>query len=345
MFYQYLKRCSVLVLLLGIGRVSVGQIRGVDPGPHCLDEHIDAPAACSLVVFCTQPPDPIPAFVIGANAFKTCSNQPVDNAAQADAAIGGVQASSSGKAIGVFFNRLIKQQIRVADCAGNTAVLQDFDDPQGCNPPPPPPPPSSPQCDGGDGGAGFTRGSGGNVTDCSPIIIDTTGNGFQLSSAVEGAFFDISGNGTPTRVGWPVSGSGNAFLALPGTNGIVNNGTQLFGNFTPQPESSTPNGFAALAVYDQPDHGGNADEVIDEKDQIFSSLRLWADDNHDGVCQPNELHRLPEMGVLSISLQYSESGRTDQFGNVFRFKAKVNAGVSSDSGVGRQAYDVFLTAK
>lgn len=188
-------------------------------------------------------------------------------------------------------------------------------------------------------------GGGGDAPDCSPIIVDTTGNGFHLTSAADGVLFDIRGDGHPVRLGWPAADSGNAFLALPGSNGIVNDGTQLFGNFTPQPDSSTPNGFAALAVYDQPDHGGNGDGIIDSKDQIFSSLRLWTDDNHDGMCQPNELHRLPELSVMSISLQYSESGRTDQFGNFFRFKAKINTGVSGGSDVGPKAYDVFLTGK
>lgn len=183
------------------------------------------------------------------------------------------------------------------------------------------------------------------TNDCSPIIVDTTGQGFHLTSASDGVFFDIRGDGHPVRLGWTAAGSGDAFLALPGSNGAVNNGTQLFGNFTPQPDSPTPNGFAALAVYDQPDHGGNGDGVIDQNDQIFSSLRLWTDDNHDGVCQPHELHILPELHVFSITLQYSESGRTDQFGNFFRFKAKLNPGISGEAGVGRQAYDVFLTGK
>jgi hypothetical protein len=42
-------------------------------------------------------------------------------------------------------------------------------------------------------------------------------------------------------------GADNAFLALPGSDGLVHDGKQLFGDFARQPPSTTPNGFAALA--------------------------------------------------------------------------------------------------
>ena len=80
------------------------------------------------------------------------------------------------------------------------------------------------------------------------------------TSAANGVMFDISGSGTPMLLGWTTPGSGDAFLALPRPDGMVVNGTQLFGNFTPQPPSDRPNGYTALAVYDQPDHGGNGTE-------------------------------------------------------------------------------------
>src|SRR5205085_2442324 len=195
---------------------------------------------------------------------------------------------------------------------------------------------------GPDGGSnGFTRGAD---PTCSPIIVDTLGDGFSLTSAQAGVMFDISGSGHPVQLAWTERGSHNAFLALPAPDGLIHNGKQLFGNFTPQPASAHPNGFLALAEFDKATNGGNDDGIIDERDSVFSRLRLWIDENHDGVCQPNELHTLPDLGVFSLAFKYRESRRTDDFGNQFRYKAKVNPGPDDGKSVtGRWTYDVFLT--
>src|SRR5882762_212565 len=174
----------------------------------------------------------------------------------------------------------------------------------------------------------------------TPVLIDVGGKGFALTDAANGVTFDIAGSGTPVRLGWTAPGANNAFLALPGVDGLVHNGTQLFGSYTPQPPSATPNGFAALAVYDDPKNGGNGDGVMDSSDTVFASLRLWLDANHDGVAQPEELHTLPSLGVNSISLKYKQDDRTDKYGNVFRYRAQVNPGDTTSTG--RMAYDVFL---
>jgi hypothetical protein len=171
----------------------------------------------------------------------------------------------------------------------------------------------------------------------SPIVVDVAGEGFFFTDAAHGVNFDIYGTGRPIRMGWTAQGVQNAFLALPGPDGLVHNGTQLFGNYTAQPPSDTPNGFATLAVYDSTSHGGNADGVIDSRDAIHSSLRLWIDANHDGISQPEELHTLESEGVRSIHLDYKESRHIDQYGNVFRFKARING-----QDIGKKAFDVFF---
>lgn len=212
------------------------------------------------------------------------------------------------------------------------------------------PPPTCPKT------AGCIRGSSGcptpewDANNCSwvcvvspgsPILIDVSGIGFQLTSAAGGVSYDISGSGgAPVQIAWTAAGTQNAFLCLPDANGNCNSGKQLFGNFTPQPQSAMPNGFAALAVYDQPANGGNGDGIIDSLDAIYSRLRLWIDANHDGISQPNELYTLPSLGVYSISLNYKWDQRTDQYGNVFRYRAQVNPGDTTNTG--RIAYDVFF---
>jgi hypothetical protein len=178
----------------------------------------------------------------------------------------------------------------------------------------------------------------GNV-EKSPVIVDVLGNGFDLTDAAHGVGFDITGTGNVELLSWTRAESDDAFLVLDrNANGVIDNGQELFGNFTPQPpplDGSERNGFWALTGYDL-----NADGKIDKKDAVFTNLRLWQDSNHNGLSEPSELHTLPSLGLNIVELNYKESKKQDQFGNQFRYRAKIRD--AHNSQLGRWAWDVFL---
>ncbi len=178
----------------------------------------------------------------------------------------------------------------------------------------------------------------------SPILISTEGGKIALTSKADGVMFDLKGTGAKIQIPWTVAGSDDAWLMLDRNgNGVIDDGTELFGNVTAQPDPEPGkycNGFSALSLYDQADNGGNGDGFIDSRDAVFSRLQLWVDRNHNGVSELSELYRLSAFGVETIDLNYEDASKRDKYGNLGLYRSKIYD--SQRSHVSRWAWDIFL---
>lgn len=155
---------------------------------------------------------------------------------------------------------------------------------------------------------------------CTPIVIDLRRDGFEFTDRVSGVVFDLTADGAPESTAWTAARADDAFLVLDRNgNGTIDDGSELFGNVTPQPPASQPNGYEALAVFDE-----NGDGSISAADPVFNQLRLWLDSSHDGMSQPQELASLRSAGIEAISLDYRQSRRRDVHGNLLRYWSRVD---------------------
>jgi hypothetical protein len=173
------------------------------------------------------------------------------------------------------------------------------------------------------------------------VVVDVTGQGFlsAFTNYNDGATFDIDGSGIARRMSWVKPNGNVAFLARPGADGLVHDGTELFGNFTAQPplppahKQDGLNGFNALGPCD-----ANHDGWIDQKEAAACGIVLWLDKNGDGISTKDELYTFAQLGLTAINYaNYHEDKLTDQYGNALALRAKVIGETD------RAAYDVFLT--
>lgn len=170
----------------------------------------------------------------------------------------------------------------------------------------------------------------------SPIILDLGGDSYQLTPLARGVEFDLRNEGRRRRVSWTRPGIENAFLALDRNgNGQIDNGSELFGNFTPLRSGGlAAHGFIALAELDD-----NGDHVVDRRDVAWSRLLLWTDRNHDGVSTNNELEGIAGSVVAELGTEFRQIRKKDQWGNEFLYMSRFR--MRNDERR-RAYYDVFL---
>lgn len=175
-------------------------------------------------------------------------------------------------------------------------------------------PPETPPGGGGWGGAGGGSGGGasgggsfggvswigpmggGLVGEWDPLIIDLSGDGFDLTSvAVSAVQFDLDENGFRETVGW--IGNGTALIIRDLDNdGIVDGAHELIGN-------RDKDAFSVMAELDT-----NEDGYLDINDAAFSQFRVWQDLNGNGVSDAGELQALADLGIERLATTGTPSG-------------------------------------
>jgi len=154
---------------------------------------------------------------------------------------------------------------------------------------------------------------------CSPLVIDLGNNGIKLGEAGAGVYFDINANGVPDHLQWVRRGGDEGFLALDlSGNGLVDNGSELFGVGTPMilEGRNAPNGFIGLAQYDGRQLGGNDDGLITAADAIWPQRRIWLDTNADGISTPDEMRTLRSYGITALETIPKQRRYFDAAGNL-----------------------------
>jgi Ca2+-binding RTX toxin-like protein len=136
-----------------------------------------------------------------------------------------------------------------------------------------------------------------------PIVLDMNFNGTtSISLGNSNAYFDYAADGKKEHTAWIESGDA-LLVADLNNDGIINDGSELFGNYTKLANGTLANdGYEALAQYDS-----NSDLIIDYKDDNYSKLSLWNDLNQNGKTDTGELQNIQLSVVTAIHLTNSDN--------------------------------------
>jgi len=144
----------------------------------------------------------------------------------------------------------------------------------------------------------------------TPVMLDLNGNGIQTLALDQGTQFDLAAQGTTQHVGWVAPSDGLLVRDLD-SDGIIQDGSELFGSATVLPDGQTAqDGYQALRALDT-----NQDGVLDSRDTAFASLQVWVDSDSDAFTDAGELKSLADLNIASLSLQ-AQAGSTLDQGNL-----------------------------
>ncbi len=133
-------------------------------------------------------------------------------------------------------------------------------------------------------------------------MLDLDGDGIETTKVENGIYFDKDVNGFAELSSWVAEDDGILVLDR-NQNGTIDNGTELFGDYTPLSAGGTAsNGYEALADLDS-----NGDGVINASDSEFANLKV--------LTGTGEVYTLSELGIESLNLSYTNENTVDGSGN------------------------------
>ncbi|CAK0753318.1 trimeric autotransporter adhesin [Gammaproteobacteria bacterium] len=166
----------------------------------------------------------------------------------------------------------------------------------------------------------------------TPLVLDLNGDGVRTVGIDAGVNFDLTATGQVRPVGW-VSPQDGLLVNDVNQDGVINNGSELFGSATLLPDGNqATNGFEALVTQDT-----NYDGVINAKDSGWNQLKVWVDTDQNGESDPSELYSLPELGITQLNFNITTTSEW-QGGN---WVGLISSYQTAD-GQGHEMADVWL---
>ncbi len=149
----------------------------------------------------------------------------------------------------------------------------------------------------------FDEAAGSGTPGADPLLVDLNGDGVIGTTSVDnGAHFDHRVDGFAEKSAW-VSDEDGVLVIDKNENGIIDNGSEIFGNnYIKNSGSLAKNGFDALKDLDS-----NNDGVISAEDAEFNNIKILKGNG--------ELISLEEAGITSINLSSTTKNTVDENGN------------------------------
>ena len=145
-----------------------------------------------------------------------------------------------------------------------------------------------------------------NPNKFDPLVVDLENDGFDMANIDNGVNFDLDGDRIKEKTTWTSKKDG--FLSIDlNDNGKIDNGAELFGDtFMLADGKYAKSAIEALTSLDK-----NRDGVIDAKDEAYSKLRIWKDENGNGISEVGELKSLEDYNITSINIADVKDEKSD----------------------------------